>query len=225
MRGLVPRVGTAAPHAMIARQLQQTFEFALSAALERRHEYVTIEHLLFALLHDREVATVVRNCGGDVDLLKKQLDDFLSKTIEKLPDDVEVQPVLTAMLQRVVQYAQLHAQSSGQKEVDTTQMLAAIYQAERSQAVYLLRSQGVNKLDVLNYIAHGIARDEETAPKPAFIGGDDEPAREVADPLKSFALSLNEKAKKGEIDPLIGRGPELERTVQILCRRRKNNPL
>src|SRR5204862_2028594 len=121
-------------------------------------------------------------CGGDDDALKKQLDDFLKKTFEQLPEDTDEQPVLTAMLQRVVQYAQLHAQSSGQKEVDTTQMLAAIYQAERSQAVYLLRSQGVNKLDVLNYIAHGIAKESGEERKPAFIGADDEPA-EVADPL------------------------------------------
>src|SRR5436190_3681382 len=211
---------------MIARQLQKSFEFALTEAVRRRHEYVTLEHLLFALLHDHDVVDVIQACGGDVDALKKQLDDFLKKTFEQLPEESDEQPVLTAMLQRVVQYAQLHAQSSGQKEVDTTQMLAAIYQAERSQAVYLLRSQGVNKLDVLNYIAHGIAKDDdEAASMPAGIGGEDEPAREVADPLKSFALSLNEKAKKGEIDPLIGRGPELERTVQILCRRRKNNPL
>ena len=211
---------------MIARQLQKSFEFALTEAVRRRHEYVTLEHLLFALLHDHDVIDIVRACGGDVDVLKKQLDDFLKKTFEQLPEGSDEQPVLTAMLQRVVQYAQLHAQSSGQKEVDTTQMLAAIYQAERSQAVYLLRSQGVNKLDVLNYIAHGIAKDDEMIPKPAFIGGDEEHAPEAGgDPLKSFALSLNEKAKKGEIDPLIGRGPELERTIQILCRRRKNNPL
>ena len=209
--------------AVIARQLQQTFEFALSEALKRHHEYVTIEHLLFALLHDREVATVVRNCGGDVDLLKKQLDDFLTKTIERLPDDVEIQPVLTAMLQRVIQYAQLHAQSSGQKEVDTGQMLAAIYQADRSQAVYLLRSQGVNKIDVLNFLSHGISKTD--VPRPAFATPDEEGPQSFGDPLKSFAVNLNERAKKGEIDPLIGRGPELERTIQILCRRRKNNPL
>src|ERR1051325_2047238 len=209
---------------MIARQLQKSFEFALTEAVRRRHEYVTLEHLLFALLHDHDVVEAVRACGGEVEVLKKQVNDFLERTFEQLPEDNDTQPVLTGMLQRVVQYAQLHAQSSGQKEVDTLQMLAAIYQAERSQAVYLLRSQGINKLDVLNYISHGIARDDEAAPKPAFIGGDDEP-REVGDPLKSFALSLNEKAKKGEIDPLIGRGPELERTIQILCRRRKNNPL
>ena len=135
----------------------------------------------------------------------------------QIADDAEVQPVLTAMLQRVVQYAQLHAQSSGQKEVDTGQMLAAIYQAERSQAVYLLRSQGVNKLDVLQYLSHGIGKDTP-APNPAFVG-DEQPAPEQSgDPLKLFAVNLNDKAEKGEIDPLIGRGPELERTVQILCR-------
>jgi len=209
---------------MIAKQLQATFEFALAEAMRRRHEYVTIEHLLYALLHDREAATVIRNCGGDLDLLKKQLDDFLNKTLEALPEDAEVQPVLTAMLQRVVQYAQLQAQSSGRKEVDTGQMLAAIYQAERSQAVYLLRSEGVNKIDVLNYLSHGIGK-ETTATTPAFIGDPEADTQAIGDPLKSFAVSLNERARKGEIDPLIGRSLELERTIQILCRRRKNNPL
>src|SRR5205809_1227216 len=208
---------------MIAKPLQKTFEFALNDAITRRHEYVTIEHVLYALLHDREVARVVRQCGGDIPLLKKQLDDFLNRTLEKLPDDADVQPVLTAMLQRVVQYAQLHAQSSGRKEVDTGQMLAALYQAERSQAVYLLRSQGVNKLDLLTYLSHGIGKTPAGVPKPAFIGDDDQET--TGDPLKHFAVNLIERAKKGEIDPLIGRSPELERTIQILCRRRKNNPL
>jgi ATP-dependent Clp protease ATP-binding subunit ClpA len=209
---------------MIARQLQKSFEFALNEAMKRRHEYVTLEHLLYALLHDRDVIDIIRACGGDIPLLQKQLDDFMNRTLEQLAEDAEVQPVLTAMLQRVVQYAQLHAQSSGQKEVDTGQMLAAIYQAERSQAVYLLRSQGVNKIDVLQYLSHGIGKDTP-APNPAFVG-DEQPAPEQSgDPLKLFAVNLNEKAAKGEIDPLIGRGPELERTVQILGRRRKNNPL
>src|SRR6266540_1162682 len=209
---------------MIAKPLQKTFEFALNDAIQRRHEYVTLEHLLYALLHDREAAKVIRECGGDIEELKKQLDDFMNRTLEKLPEDAEVQPVLTAMLQRVVQYAQLHAQSSGRTEVDTGQMLAALYQAERSQAVYLLRSQGVNKLDVLTYLSHGIGKSSAGAPRPAFLGGDEE--EEVAgDPLKHFAVNLIERAKKGEIDPLIGRSLELERTIQILCRRRKNNPL
>ena len=209
---------------MIAKPLQKTFEFALNDAIARRHEYVTLEHLLYALLHDREAAKAISECGGDVDQLKKQLDDFMNRTLEKLPDDAEVQPVLTAMLQRVVQYAQLHAQSSGRKEVDTGQMLAALYQAERSQAVYLLRSQGVNKLDLLSYLSHGIGKTPAGVPRPAFVAPDEE-GQEVGDPLKHFAINLIERAKKGEIDPLIGRSAELERTIQILCRRRKNNPL
>src|SRR6266571_1250819 len=178
---------------MIAKPLQKTFEFALNDAIERRHEYVTIEHVLYALLHDREVADVVRQCGGDIDELKKQLDDFMNRNLEKLADDAEVQPVLTAMLQRVVQYAQLHAQSSGRKEVDTGQMLAAMYQAERSQAVYLLRSQGVNKLDVLSYLSHGIGKAVANTPKPAFLGGDEE-GEVSGDPLKQFAINLIERA-------------------------------
>ena len=210
---------------MIAKQLQKAFEFALNDAIQRHHEYVTLEHLLYALLHDRQVLKVIRECGGDADELKKQLDDFMNRNLEKMPEDAEVQPVLTAMLQRVVQYAQLHAQSSGRKEVDTGQMLAAIYQAERSQAVYLLRSQGVNKLDVLSYLSHGIGKATAPTPKPAFVAAEEGVSESTGDPLKLFAVSLNERAKKGEIDPLIGRQPELERTIQILCRRRKNNPL
>ncbi len=216
--------GTGHYDEMIAKPLQKTFEFALNDAIQRRHEYVTLEHLLYALLHDREASKAIRECGGDIETLKKQLDDFMNRTLEKLPDDAEVQPVLTAMLQRVVQYAQLHAQSSGRKEVDTGQMLAALFQAERSQAVYLLRSQGVNKLDVLTYLSHGIGKAPAGVPKPAFLGGDEE-GEVSGDPLKQFAINLIERAKRGEIDPLIGRSLELERTIQILCRRRKNNPL
>ncbi len=208
---------------MIAKGLQASFEFAVNEAVRRRHEYVTLEHLLFALLHDRDVVDAIRACGGDVEVLKRQLDDFIEKTYERLEDDATVQPTLTTMLQRVVQYAQLHAQSSGRKEVDTGQMLAAIYQADKSQAVYFLRSQGVEKLDVLNYISHGIPKDGSA---PAFVApNEDADAAASRDPLKQFAVNLLERAKKGEIDPLIGRGLELERTIQILCRRRKNNPL
>ena len=207
---------------MIAKGLQASFEFAVNEAIRRRHEYVTLEHLLFALLHDREAATVIRSCGGDVETLKKQLDDFIEKTSETVSED-GLQPTLTTMLQRVIQYAQLHAQSSGAKEVDTGQMLAALYQAEKSQAVYLLRSQGVEKLDVLSYLSHGIAKDDPKR-EPAFATPEEESAPS-RDPLKSFAVDLIARAKNGEIDPVIGRSLELERTIQILCRRRKNNPL
>ena len=211
---------------MIAKALQASFEFAINEAVRRRNEYVTLEHLLLALLHDRDVLDVVRACGGDVEELKKQLDDFIQKTYEQVEDD-DVQPTLTTMLQRVIQYAQLHAQSSGRKEVDTGQMLAAMFQADKSHAVYLLRSQSITKLDVLTYLSHGIAKDAPSH-QPAGVGGpdtDEESGAPSRDPLKAFAVDLLERAKKGEIDPVIGRNAELERTVQILCRRRKNNPL
>ena len=208
---------------MIAKALQASFEFAVNEAARRRHEYVTLEHLLFALLHDRDVSHVVRACGADVEQLKKELDEFVEKTYDQLEEGTDIQPVLTSMLQRVIQYAQLHAQSAGRKEVDTGQMLAAIYQAEKSQAVFLLRKHGVNKLDVLNYLSHGIPKDAPGR-EPAFATPDEDEGRS-GDPLKSFTVNLIERAKKGEIDPLIGRTPELERTIQILCRRRKNNPL
>ncbi|HEX6161281.1 MAG TPA: ATP-dependent Clp protease ATP-binding subunit ClpA, partial [Thermoanaerobaculia bacterium] len=211
---------------MIAKQLQVSFEFAVNEAVRRRHEYVTLEHLLYALLHDRDVVQTIRACGGNIEELKQQLDDFMSKTYETLTDETGIQPVLTSMLQRVIQYAQIHAQSSGRKEVDTAQMLAALYQAERSQAVYLLRSQGITKLDVLNFLSHGIAKSDDAAPAPAFTTPDDEEGASTArDPLKAYAVDLIARAKAGEIDPLIGRSLELERTIQILCRRRKNNPL
>ncbi|HEU4888231.1 MAG TPA: ATP-dependent Clp protease ATP-binding subunit ClpA [Thermoanaerobaculia bacterium] len=209
---------------MIAKGLQASFEFAVNEAVRRRHEYVTLEHLLFALLHDRLVADVVRSCGGDVESLKLQLDQFIDKTYDRIDD--EIQPTLTTMLQRVIQYAQLHAQSSGQKEVDTGQMLAAIYHAEKSHSVFLLRSHGVEKLDVLTYLSHGIPKNAPEGTPAGMLppaGAEEEPP--VRDPLKSFAVNLLERAKSGEIDPLIGRTNELERTIQILCRRRKNNPL
>jgi ATP-dependent Clp protease ATP-binding subunit ClpA len=214
---------------MIAKALQASFEFAVNEAIRRQHEYVTLEHLLFALLHDQTVSGVIRACGGDIEALKTQLDDFIDKTYEKVEaDDDDMQPSLTSMLQRVIQWAQLHAQSSGRQEVDTAQMLAALYQAEKSHAVFLLRSQGIEKLDVLTYISHGIPKEgTDAAGTPAFVTPADEEsaAGGARDALKSYAVNLLDRAEKGEIDPVIGRADELERTVQILCRRRKNNPL
>ena len=206
---------------MIARELQATFEFAVAEARRRRHEFVTIEHLLLALLHDPKVREIVRQCGGQTELLERQLDEFISATFEQLPAGSNIQPVLTSMLQRVIHYAQLHSQSSGRNELDSGQMFAALFEADSSQAIFLLQQQGVTRLDVLNYLSHGISKIAE----PIHTGGEetDEPA--PADPLRSFATNLNERAARGEIDPLIGRSIELERTIQTLCRRRKNNPL
>jgi ATP-dependent Clp protease ATP-binding subunit ClpA len=208
---------------MIAKELQNTFSNALSEAVQRRHEYITLEHLLLALIDDPSAQDVLRNCGADLDVLRKEVSRFLDDNFENLPDDEETTPVETAMFRRVLEYAILHVQSSGRKELDGAHMLAALYQAERSHAVYLLQKQGISKLDVLSYISHGVSK---MSPQPDLTPiGDDEGAPAPSDPLTAFTSNLVERAAKGEIDPLIGRGPELERTVQILCRRRKNNPL
>ena len=207
---------------MIGKALQVTFEFAVSEALRRGNEYVTLEHLLFALLHDRKASEAIRACGGNVEELKTELDAFIERTHPRVEQD-DLQPALTTTLQRVLQYAQLHAQSSGNEEVETGEMLAAIYQAGKSHAVFLLRQQGVEKLDVLTWLSHGIAKGDALPAGGGVPAGVEEDA--PAGPLESYAVNLLERATKGEIDPVIGRATELERTIQILCRRRKNNPL
>jgi ATP-dependent Clp protease ATP-binding subunit ClpA len=209
---------------MIAKELQATFNFAVSESLRRRHEYITLEHLLYALVHEKTAGRVIRACGGDLGELKEQVDLFLEEAFETLPEDAEQMPIQTATFQRVLEYALLQAQSSGRDEIDGGHMLASLYEAPDSHAVYLLRTQGIEKLDILNFISHGISREFEQAggDLEEMAGGEAPP---VADPLASFAVNLIERAAAGEIDPLIGRGPELERTIQILCRRRKNNPL
>jgi len=219
----VPDPNRVSPTDMIARQLQATFEVALNEAMRRRHEFVTLEHLLFALLRDPEASVVLRHVGADLEVLERELDTFMTTTYQRLADDSPVEPEMTSMFQRVVQYAQLHAKSAGQKEIDSSQMVAALFQAERSHAVFLLKKQGITRLDVLSYISHGISK-IDSKPERLIEGETDQPAA-AADPLKSFAVNLLERAAKGGIDPLIGRGPELERTIQILCRRKKNNPL
>jgi ATP-dependent Clp protease ATP-binding subunit ClpA len=216
---------------MIEKALQKTFEDAHKEAVARRHEYITVEHVLYAMMTNPEAVALLLSVGGDWTVLVDQLEEFLEKKIEALPEGVEVEPVVTDMLQRVVHRAHLHAQSSGNPVVDTAGMLVAMYDAEKSHAVYLLRQLGVTKLDLLQYLAHGIEKDDQydhdgPAPNPAFVRPDEDPDRRpVGNPLKQYAVNLIERAAAGEIDPLIGRSIELERTVQVLCRRRKNNPL
>jgi ATP-dependent Clp protease ATP-binding subunit ClpA len=210
---------------MIAKDLQNTFTNAVAEATSRRHEYITLEHLLLALLEDPSARDVLRNCGADLDALRREISSFLDRELEKIPVGEDVSPVETAMFRRVLEYAILHVQSSGRKELDGAHMLASMFQAERSHAVFFLQKQGVTKLDVLSFISHGISKTERG---PQFQpAGDEEPGAPPpgVDPLAAFTSNLNERAARGEIDPLIGRGPELERTIQILCRRRKNNPL
>lgn len=211
---------------MISKELQITLNVTVNEAIRRRHQYVTLEHLLYALLHNKTAINIIRQCGGDIEALKRELDKFFTDKMET-SDRVDV-PEQTNMFQAVMQYALIQAEGSGQKEVDAGNVLAALFQAERSHAVYLLKKQGVTRLDILNYISHGITKstdDFETAGDQENADADAAAAASSRDPLAAFTVNLNERAAAGLIDPLIGRSAELQRTIQILCRRRKNNPI
>jgi ATP-dependent Clp protease ATP-binding subunit ClpA len=213
---------------MLTRELQATLSAAVDEALKRRHEYVTLEHLLYALLDDKTAGNIIRHCGGDTAGLKRELEKFFDERIEGNDRETLEMPEQTLMFQRVLQYAILQAEGSGQKEIDGGNILAALFQAERSQAVYLLKKHGITRLDVLNYIAHGISKVSDTSEQlPEGVEADDDVAgaQTARDPLAAFTVNLIERAAAGHIDPLIGRAPELQRTIQILCRRRKNNPI
>ncbi|HEX9930346.1 MAG TPA: Clp protease N-terminal domain-containing protein, partial [Pyrinomonadaceae bacterium] len=218
---------------MLTKELQETLSAAVEEAVQRRHEYVTLEHLLFAMLNDSTARDVLYNCGGDLEKLGNELEKFFAERLETLPDGLTQMPELTSAFQSVLQYAMLQAEGSGQKEIDGGNILAALFQIENSYAVYLLRQQNITRLDVLNYIAHGISKVDDGF-SAAFGDNpeiDEEFAEDAAnrqagkDPLKNFTTELVALAAEGKIDPVIGRNLELERTVQILCRRRKNNPL
>ena len=214
---------------MITKELQATLNVAAMEAIKRRHEYVTLEHLLYALLHEKTAGNIVRQCGGDAEALVRDLEKFFAEKMKTVDASGEQMPEYTKAFQRVVEYALLQAEGSGQKDVDGGNVLAALFQAEHSHAVYLLRKQGVTRLDVLNYMAHGISKLD--AGDFLTEGGDDAEADAAAqaeqarDPLAAFTTNLVARAAEGKIDPLIGRGSEVARTIQVLCRRRKNNPI
>ncbi|MCY7346763.1 MAG: ATP-dependent Clp protease ATP-binding subunit ClpA [Pyrinomonadaceae bacterium] len=218
---------------MLTRELEETLSYAVDEAVKHKHEYVTLEHLLFALLEDAAARDILFNCGAKVEEISASLGDYFRDVLEKTPDGVQMMPELTATFQNTIQYALLQAEGSGQKAVDGGNILAALYQAEQSYAVYLLKQQGVSRLDMLNYIAHGISKVESGQNFEGVGEGieDEEFAEERANggkrkkPLESFTVELVAKAANGEIDPIIGRMEEIERTVQVLCRRKKNNPL
>ena len=212
---------------MITRELQATLGVALSEAVKRRHEYVTLEHLLFALLDDPTARTVIVNCGGDTDKLREELEKYFKEFLTPLPENTDDLPEHTAAFQRVLQYAMLQAQGAEQTEIDGGNILAALFQVDQSQAIFLLKQQGITRLDVLNFISHGISRftDDGELTEGDELEADAVEAQTARDPLKAFTVDLIERAAGGHIDPLIGRNPELQRTIQILCRRRKNNPI
>jgi ATP-dependent Clp protease ATP-binding subunit ClpA len=214
---------------MLTRELEETLSFAVDEAVKYKHEYVTLEHLLFALLEDSAARDILYNCGAQIEEIAKQLEDYFADVLEKMPAKVKQMPELTSTFQNTIQYAILQAEGSGQKVVDGGNILAALFQAEQSYAVYVLMQQGVSRLDVLNYISHGISKVNDGDSVVEGFGDEDEFGGQVGQkkkkPLESFTVELVAKAAKGEIDPIIGRLAEIERTVQVLCRRKKNNPL
>jgi ATP-dependent Clp protease ATP-binding subunit ClpA len=215
----------------ISPEVEIALSLAANEAARRRHEYITIEHLLYALLFDEATSVIVKHAGGDVAKLKKELEKFLDEQIEQLaePETTGAAPLPSIGVQRAIRRAAAHVQSSGKEEVTGANVLVAIFAERDSFAVGMLETHGVTRLDVVAYVAHGISKAEE----PGASGGDGEgdlageggPAKPQKDPLKAFTLNLNEEAKAGRIDPLIGRQKEIERIVHILARRKKNNPL
>ncbi|POF62222.1 ATP-dependent Clp protease ATP-binding subunit ClpA [Novacetimonas maltaceti] len=221
---------------MLSRNLEQTLHRALTLASERRHEYATLEHLLLSLIDDPDAVTVFRACGVDLDKLRHDLTEFLDKDLAGLASDRTVDPKPTAAFQRVIQRAAIHVQSTGRDEVTGANVLVALFAERESHAVYFLQLQDMTRLDAVNFISHGIAKAPERSTRRPVAGTPSEgpdPEREEAgkgrqknqDALSTYCTNLNDKASEGKIDPLIGRDSEIERTIQILCRRTKNNPL
>ena len=213
---------------MLSRELEVTLNLAFKDARKKRHELMSVEHLLLALLDNNSAVSVLNACGADIEKLRSELEEFLDATTPLIPQNEterETQPTLG--FQRVLQRAVFHVQSSGKKEVDGANVLVAIFSEQESHAVFLLKQQDVRRIDVVNYISHGVAKNGEEVERTGGEGlaeGEEEGEKQ-ASALESYATNLNDQAKNGLIDPLVGRGSEVERVIQILSRRRKNNPL
>jgi len=216
---------------MIAQELEVSLHMAFVEARQQRHEFITVEHLLLALLDNPSASEVLRACSANIDDLRKSLVVFIKDNTPQVAgsDDVDTQPTLG--FQRVIQRAIMHVQStgSGKKEVTGANVLVAIFGEKDSHAVYYLHQQGVTRLDVVNFIAHGIKKSDPPEPvKSGEVPAEAEEGSERGEkssPLEQYTQNLNQLSKDGKIDPLIGREYEVERVIQILCRRRKNNPL
>jgi ATP-dependent Clp protease ATP-binding subunit ClpA len=211
---------------MLSKELEFTLNLAFKEAREKNHEFMTVEHLLFALLGNPTAVEVLRACGADLETLKRDVANFLEETTPKLSNDDtrETQPTLG--FQRVLQRAVFHVQSSDRTEVTGANVLVAIFSEQESQAVYFLNKSDITRLDVVNYISHGISKVHDQPDENLDNSDQGElPDSSAKQPLESYAINLNEQAAQGRIDPLIGRREEIHRTIQILCRRRKNNPL
>ncbi|MFD0913491.1 ATP-dependent Clp protease ATP-binding subunit ClpA [Methylophilus luteus] len=210
---------------MIAQELEVSLHMAFMDARQKRHELITVEHLLLAMLDNPTAAEVLRACGAKFDTLRGELTQYIEEHTPTVAgtDEVDTQPTLG--FQRVIQRAMLHVQSSGKKEVTGANVLVAIYGEKDSHAVFFLHQQGVTRLDVVNFISHGVAKIQESEPKASNTEQETEGESVSTGALESFTLNLNAQVVAGKIDPLIGRSLELERVIQTLCRRRKNNPL
>ena len=215
---------------MLSANLEQTLHRALALASERSHEYATLEHLLLSLIDDRDAVSVLRACGVDMDQLRQDLTDYLDNELANLVAGHNEEPRPTAGFQRVLQRAAIHVQSSGREEVTGANVLVAMFSERESHSVYYLQQQDMSRLDAVNYISHGIAKVPGQDAAHTVSGAEEEAQAEKVvkkgqEALDDYCVNLNRKAAAGKIDPLIGRVHEVERTIQILCRRTKNNPL
>src|SRR2546421_5057798 len=215
-----------------SRSLEQSLHRALALANERHHEYATLEHLLLALIDDSDAAAVMKACNVDIEKLRRNLVSYIESELENLVTDGSEDSKPTAGFQRVIQRAVIHVQSSGREEVTGANVLVAIFAERESHAAYFLQEQEMTRYDAVNYISHGIAKRPGLAEaRPARGVDDDSDAKsgdeqkKKGDALEAYCVNLNKKARDGKIDPLIGRDAEINRTIQVLCRRQKNNPL
>ncbi|HRH72602.1 MAG TPA: Clp protease N-terminal domain-containing protein, partial [Zoogloea sp.] len=218
---------------MIAQELEVSLHMAFVEARQKRHEFITVEHLLLALLDNPSAAEVLRACAAKTDELRKELTNFVNEHTPKVEgtEDIDTQPTLG--FQRVIQRAILHVQSSGKKEVTGANVLVAIFGEKDSHAVYFLQRQNISRLDVVNFISHGITKTPQQGANPATgrpageseQGEQEQEGNSAGGALDNYTQNLNQQALMGKIDPLIGREKEVERVIQTLCRRRKNNPL
>ena len=209
---------------MISKELSATLGFSVKEAQRRRHEYVSIEHVLYAILHDPTGIDVIENCGGSVENIKQNIETFFDERMEKIPEDKEYVLQQTIGFQRVIQRAVNHARSAEKQEVAVGDIIASIFMEKDSHAAYFLTQEGISRLDVLTYISHEMPK----GPLHEGGGGFAKTARtkkDKKDPLEEFTVDLVQRAAEGKLDPLIGRQVEMERTMQVLCRRRKNNPV
>ncbi|GIA03477.1 ATP-dependent Clp protease ATP-binding subunit [Vibrio cholerae] len=214
---------------MLNKELESSLNGAFARARDKRHEFMTVEHLLLALLENDAAREALLACQADIDVLRRELDTFIDQTTPLIPQNDETretQPTLS--FQRVLQRAVFHVQSSGRSEVTGANVLVAIFSEQESHAAYLLKKNDISRLDIVNFISHGITKasnHSEDSSSDSFGSSDTSEEVSADERLESFATNLNQLAKQGQIDPLIGRDKELERTIQVLCRRRKNNPL